>query len=322
MKGKLPLFIIVIVLFSCSLLGQSSGQPQDSTGTNRIKWTALSLSVGYGSSTYLLNNAWYSEYQRSSFHFFNDWREWENMDKIGHVYSAQFQSIYAYNLYKWSGLENKKAILFGSLTSILFQSTIEVLDGFSSKWGFSVFDFGANLTGTSLFAFQQSIWNEQRIMIKMGGGSRIYSGRVSSTDNSHSLLLSQRANDLFGSSFPSRFLKDYNEQTYWLSINLSSFGVAQNLPKWLNIAVGYGAENMYGGFNNSWVTDGMSYNLDGGNYKRFHQFYLSPDIDLTKIKTKSKVLKSLLGIFNIFKIPLPTIELTSNGKLSFYPLKF
>src|SRR3712207_8632374 len=35
--------------------------------------------------------------------------------------------------------------------------------------------------------------------------------------------LNMRANDLYGSSFAERMIKDYNGQTYWLSANLKSF---------------------------------------------------------------------------------------------------
>jgi hypothetical protein len=35
--------------------------------------------------------------------------------------------------------------------------------------------------------------------------------------------------------------KDYNGQTYWLSVNLHSFIKA---PKWLNLAIGYGGRNV------------------------------------------------------------------------------
>ena len=42
-------------------------------------------------------------------------------------------------------------------------------------------------------------------------------------------------------------LKDYNAQTYWFSANLKSFFPEIKFTAWLNVAVGYGAEGMFGG---------------------------------------------------------------------------
>ena len=52
---------------------------------------------------------------------------------------------------------------------------------------------------------------------------------------------------LLGSSLPEQILKDYNGQTYWFSANLHSFFKKSKIPKWFNIAVGYGAEGMITG---------------------------------------------------------------------------
>jgi hypothetical protein len=37
------------------------------------------------------------------------------------------------------------------------------------------------------------------------------------------------------------------DKTYWLSVNLHSFSKAQKIPKWLNLAIGYGADGMITG---------------------------------------------------------------------------
>ena len=62
-----------------------------------------------------------------------------------------------------------------------------------------------------------------------------------------------------GSNFPSRLIKDYNGQTYWLSFNIKSFLSAKNdFPAWLNMSVGYGAEGMMGASRNPEVIDGKT----------------------------------------------------------------
>jgi hypothetical protein len=47
--------------------------------------------------------------------------------------------------------------------------------------------------------------------------------------------------NVLGSSLAEQMLKDYNGQTYWLSVNLHSFYKGSKIPKWLNLAIGYGA---------------------------------------------------------------------------------
>ena len=49
-------------------------------------------------------------------------------------------------------------------------------------------------------------------------------------------------------------------------------------------------------------------------HERYRQYYLSLDIDFSKIKSKSKVLKKIFNALSYIKIPLPTIEI-SNKKI-------
>jgi hypothetical protein len=111
--------------------------------------------------------------------------------------------------------------------------------------------------------------------------------------------------------------KDYNAQTYWLSLNIRSFFKKSKVPDWLNVAVGYGGQDMYGSYwdgilkqdpndPNNPQAQILAYSED--HFKRYRQWYLAPDIDLTRIKTKSKVLKTVLFVLNTFKFPTPSLE--------------
>ena len=51
-------------------------------------------------------------------------------------------------------------------------------------------------------------------------------------------------------------------------------------------------------------------------FNRYRQAYLSLDVDFTRIKTKSKILKSVFTCINVLKIPFPNLEL-SERKLKF-----
>lgn len=255
-----------------------------------------------GATFFMLNNSWYKQYDKVPFHTFNDAGEWLQMDKMGHVWTAYNSSFLIYKMWRWAGVKRNNAILWGGLTGLGYLTTIEYLDGRSAEWGWSWSDMSANFFGISLFAIQQAAFNNQAVRIKFTAHNEQYPGQIK-----------ERADELFGRSFSSNLLKDYNAQTYWLSFNLQSFFPKSKLPKWLNIAIGYGAEGMLGGFNNKKYDDNGVLIFDASHIKRYRQFYFSPDIDLSKIKTRSKFVNSLLNTINIIKIPFPAAEF-SNGR--------
>jgi len=263
----------------------------------------------YAASMIILNQAWYADYPRSSFHTFNDNQEWLQVDKAGHAWSAYQISRTSMASWKWAGLNRKQQIWIGGLAGAVFQTVIEIQDGFSAEWGWSWGDFAANCFGSGLLIGEQLAWNEQRISYKFSFHKMNYDDP----------MLNERSDTLFGSSLPERALKDYNGQTYWLSANLHSFFPKSKIPGWLNVSFGYGASGMFGGYENKWESGGVT--VDRTDIHRLRQWYLAPDIDFTRIKTKSKFLKSVFFVLNAFKMPAPALML-SNGKLKVYAFYF
>lgn len=274
------------------------------TNTERKWLIGGTTALGYGGSFIFLSQAWYNDYPKTSFHTFNDAKEWLQVDKIGHAWTAYHTSRITTNMWRWAGVEHNKALLYGTGSSFLYMLSIEYLDGHSAEWGWSWSDVGANVFGAGLYAGQELGWKEQKIGLK-------FSSHLKNYDQPD---LKKRADELYGRSFGERFLKDYNAQTYWLSANIKSFFPKTGLPAWLNISLGYGAEGMFGGFENiaKNKTDG-TLTFDRRDVKRYRQLYLAPDVDLTKIKTKSKFLKSVFSALNVLKFPAPALEF-SNGK--------
>jgi uncharacterized protein YfiM (DUF2279 family) len=268
----------------------------------RIRLVTAANIVGYGGTMVGLYSAWYKDYPQSSFHFFNDNNEWLQVDKAGHMYSAYIESKGSMEVWRWAGLPRKQRIWIGGLSGFAYQTVIETLDGFSSEWGWSWGDVAANTLGSALLISQELLWNEQRIDLKFSFHKVNYPEP----------MLHDRADSLYGKSILSRMLKDYNGQTYWLSANLKSFFPKSNLPAWLNIAVGYGADGMFGAVDNKWK-DALGNHYDRNDIDRYRQWYIAPDINLTKIKTKSKFVKTALFFFNSFKFPLPSIGFSKKG---------
>ena len=162
-------------------------------------WTAVGVStIGYGTALFSLNELWYKQYPRTSFHFFNDAEEWLQMDKAGHLFSAYFEADWSHGIVRWTGVKRTPSIWAGALIAVGLQATLETLDGFSSKWGFSISDFTTNIAGSALWATQEFAWDEQRIRVKVSATYRSYADEIVPGNPSGSTTLKTRTDDLFG----------------------------------------------------------------------------------------------------------------------------
>ncbi|MEZ4954488.1 MAG: DUF2279 domain-containing protein [Saprospiraceae bacterium] len=334
-------FIILCTCFCLySLFASAQAWPTDSMGETpaTVKFLSLeqathfdkkrfwvSAGAGFGfyaAASYAMWDAWYKDYPLTGFHTFNDLKEWKGMDKAGHFHAAYVQSKYAFKGALWTGMDRRKAMWTGVGVATGIQATIEIMDGFSEEWGFSVGDIAFNTLGASLFAAQEMLWQEQRILMKVSSTQPDYPrSPVFSIDGGHQTTLRQRADELYGSSPSEVFLKDYNAMTIWASFNIKAFTSKKNgkFPAWLNAAFGLGASNIYGGFSNQWSNDdGGQFALSEQEYPRYYQFYLAPDIDLSRIPSRHKWVKFALGFVNWIKIPSPAMELNSRSGLKFH----
>lgn len=226
------------------------------------------------------------------------------MDKMGHILTAYTISRLTSGLYHWSGIRETSSNAYGTALGMAYQTNIEIFDGFSSAWGFSLGDMAANTIGAGLFISQEALWNEQRVTMKI---------------SFHRTEYSQYRPDELGNNLVEQSIKDYNGQTYWFAFAIASFLPKGNkVPGWLCLDFGYGADGMTGGSSNP-----PTYNSNGDEmfFDRYRQFYCSLDVDLTKIPTKSDALKTVFSTVSFIKIPMPTLEF-SRGKLKFHILYF
>lgn len=271
---------------------------------SRIRFINYAVAVVYPASMFGLYTQWYTGYPQSSFHFFNDNGEWLQMDKFAHMWDAYSVSKPIMQLYYWSGMSKKKAALYGTGIAYLFQTTVEVFDGFSSEWGFSPGDVIANTLGAGTILSQQLLWDEQRITLKY---------------SFHETKYAQYRPNVLGSNVIEGILKDYNGLTCWMSINPYSFmPKTSRFPKWLSLGLGYGAEGMTGGYTNPSIVDGKPIPA----FDRYRQYYLAIDFDLARIKTKSKFLGGFFKIINIIHLPSPSIEFNEGRATKFRALYF
>lgn len=285
----------------------------------RKKTFVIGTVVVYGLGSTALYFAWYDDFEQGPFHFYNDWDEWISVDKAGHVFSTYAQSECTYREALWAGYSDSKAMNIGVLSAFLYQSTIEIMDGFSEGWGFSVSDFGANIIGAGSWYAQQKAWNEQRIKLKFSYTPVSYDNDPLSSESGLSYTsLNTRAEDLYGTNFMERVLKDYNAQTLWASFDIKALTRSSVWPSWLNLAFGYGAENMYGGYHNQWEINDENYSVNSDLHPRYRQYVLALDYNLGSVKAKSPFVRTLFDVLDFFKWPAPAIEYSSNGEWSFH----
>ena len=307
-KTRLILMLFLVFLIShVTLWGQSNGTVKsDSSGIRKDRLTGVIVVQGalYVASLSGLYFAWYKDYPQSSFHLFNDNGEWMQVDKCGHAITSYYISQIGYASYRWSGVPENKAAWFGGLLGFAYMLNIEMLDGFSAEWGFSTGDFTANTLGCMIFIGQQLAWHEQRFTLKY---------------SFHQTHYAPYNPNLLGNNLIQNMIKDYNGHSYWVSGNISSFlPQGSKFPKWLNIAVGYGAEGMTGAFSNATDQNGQPV----VPFTRYRKFFLSVDIDLTRIPTKSKLLKGVFTVLSFIKIPAPTLEYNTLGQFKVYPVYY
>lgn len=314
------LSLIVGLLLTLHLSAQTDTarhwlQPAPTFDDGRFGLVTGGISATFGGSLFALNEYWYKDYPRGTWHWKNDWAGWLQMDKAGHIFNGYFFSHWISHMYQWSGMPPKKATLIGGTVGFLMLSSVEWLDGYSTQWGASGYDLLFNALGSGLAIGQELAWQEQRIQLK-----------ISAFPQAIPVGLEDRTRQLYGNTIAELVLKDYNALTVWGSANVASFLPNDHWwPSWLNVAVGYGADGMYGAEENRWCSGGdcpPNAWIDRSDIPRLRQYYLSLDVDLSRIPSKKPWVRTLLGMVNLIKVPAPAIMLNSNGQLRFYPIYF
>ena len=290
-KIKVYLFLLLFLFVSGEYLGNVISKKDSLLNKENILKASL---ISATTTSYVgLYNLWYKKYPQSSFHFFNDFNEWNQIDKIGHVYSS-------YHVARKSHLFLKKrkiseSLFKASAYSFLYMVGIEVFDGFSKQWGFSNYDLISNLIGTTLYYGQEKKLKRQALKLKF---------------SSHQTGFAKYRPSLLGENSLERIFKDYNGQTYWLNFDFNTrLQEKLKIFKFLNLSIGYSIDGFTGARNNPNLDC-----LDCNNLERQSQFILSFDIDLSEIEIKNKFLKLIVNSFSIIKLPAPAVLFQNNSQ--------
>ena len=271
-------------------------KPSDTLNIGRRNAVIVAESIFYVGGIIQINKPFDRDYLGSKFHFINDNSSSLQMDKAAHIYASyQIGSGFA-NALQCSGISKKNQLIYGAGMGFVFLTSVEFIDGFSNERGTSYGDIIANSLGPSLYGSQQLLWKEQRIVPKF------------SFQSDNFFCVTPR-------EMKSRIMDDLDGQTFWLSVNLHSFFKGSKIPKWLNLAIGYGVEGVDS-------NDRILEKSTNQQLEPYRQLYLSLDVDLTKIKTNSHFLKTVFYVFNTIKIPAPTMEYSTREGLKGHYLFF
>lgn len=241
--------------------------------------------VGY----FYQRQVWYRE-ETTVFHtldFTNDWKKWQQMDKIGHFTDAYFTSDLAGKLYRWSGFSGNTSVWLGALSGWIWMLQIELSDAFMAEWGFSWGDMLTNTLGSGFYVLQQFNYD------LLGGIHPKFSWHKSDAWTEGRYYRE-----------PGGLIEDYEGMTFWITVNPHHYfpeSWKNSYPEWLaplGIAFGQGAKNIAG---NPW-----------GGYK---EFFVGLDIDIRKIPVGDDLdfLRFLKSEFNFIRLPLPTIRFSPSG---------
>ncbi len=266
-------FSIGFILSFCSNVISSD------TLCKRICLTHSSLGTSGISSLFLLNRVWYAPFNNHSFHLFNDGSNWMQMDKAGHAFTAYELTLHTNRIHTWAS--GKKQNWVGSVYALGYLTTLELMDGFSEGWGFSIYDCLSNGLGTGFYLGQDWLWNEQRLLPKFSFSPSPYA--------------SLRP-EVLGSSPIQQILKDYNGQTYWLSCPIGEFIPCPRKLDFLCVSLGYSCDAKLVGDVDTWQ-----------QYTAQRQYTFSLDIDLRKVARNKPKLNRVLSQFNCIKLPFPTV---------------
>jgi len=253
---------------------------------NQVDYTRMAI-VGAGLAAVIAGihiyqqNGWWKD-NRTSFHFREDLRYGLWVDKIGHFHGAAFAGFLGTKAFEWTNVSDETALWLGVGTGFLFQTYIEIEDGFS-EWGFDRVDFSADVLGAA--------WPI----------ARHYSPFLQNFDIKFSYHPSPLLNTASGTGFQGQqhlIFDDYEGQTMWFTARIHDIlprRARSFWPDFLGIALGYGARDI-------------------SSKSAYPVVFVAFDYDMTRIiPTNTWFLRTLGQALNFIHFPSPTVRISPSA---------
>lgn len=217
------------------------------------------------------------------------------LDKGGHFYGTYMPSYLLSECLISSGFSWDMSVILGSVLGLCYTGYVEVLDGYSTGFGFSPSDFGADVLGAGFFLAQHYVPFLQNFTPKFMYVKPSWLGE-----------LNRKPHD--------SFIDDYSSQTFWMSVNVHNLlpsDLKKYWPKWLELNFGYAVYSLCDptSYKDFGCDPSRSYpisNYGWGNRK----FLISLDYNLIQaIPDTWNFPNWLRQGLNNFKLPSPTLEI-------------
>ena len=279
------LLIVFLLAISFNLL-LGNNKSEDSSSVNTTKLAIIGgTTVAFFTYGYVIQNDIWWKGEQSDFHFNNsqDYKYALNADKLGHFYFAYLTTNIYSDLFQWTGIKKRKALLYGGLVAFTFQTFTEIRDGFSKGYGFSWGDFTANFLGAAYPSLQEYYPALKPFNFK----------------------ISFYPSEKFKNGEHSSILDDYESTYHWLSIDVNELlpkSAKEVFPDFINIAIGHSVNSLDG--------------FGGGN----HELYIGLDWDFEALPGDAPFWKTLKRWLNFYRFPAPAVKVYPN--VVWYGLKF
>ena len=280
MSGYLLRIVLCLLCVGLlSILAPSvRGQSDTSASLNPARLAIVGGTVAVGVTAIHLyqQDAWWKEY-RTSFHFREDLEYAKNIDKLGHLYAASAMTFIFSKSLQWCNMNEPSSLLWGAVSSTLFQTYVEIEDGYSAYWGFDRVDYAANLFGAWYPVLQHHVPIFKNFQFRFSyfpkneGSAGAIPGQTKTV------------------------FDDYEGQTFWLTITPKGLFSEKSLgwwPDWLAIAGGVSVR-------------------DNNSPDRYLVWFLAPDLDMTKIiPQNTPFLRTLGEALNFIHFPMPAVQVS------------
>ena len=256
-----------------------SEDPGDTTQFSVAKsvGVASTVLIAYGAAYWLVfKKGWWDE-GGGRFRFENDFDYALNLDKFGHFASGVIMGESFYEGYRWAGVSEFYSYLFAGLSAFATHVAIDVKDGFSPEWGFSVFDVLSGTLGGFLPMAERYVPVFKYVDLKW------------------SYWINTKA--YYRQSKTGVFTDDYCNQTFWASFKIHRMlpkAARQYYPSWLAIAAGLS------------IDEGVF--LHDKDVTPHREVYIALDYDLEAFRPQSRMARTLIKYLNYFKLPAPTVQ--------------
>ena len=281
--------VLLSTLAPSLLLGQpgpavpAEPAPSDTTRIDASRAAIVGGIVAVSIATIHLyqQSGWWKN-NRAPFHFQEDLKYGLHVDKLGHMYGGTVLTFVLDRSLRWANFSDDAALMWGATGALLFQTYVEIEDGFST-WGFDRVDFASDVMGSVYPVAQYHVPFLRNFNFKF------------------SYHPSNLINEPGGVGFKGQkhiMFDDYEGQTIWLSLRVKDLlpePVASYWPGWLCLAAGYGARNI-------------------ATSNPYRVYFVGLDLDMTRVIPRDTAFLRLLGdALNFIHMPMPAVKVSPNA---------